>query len=208
MKRKEVSQILYGLVLVGGKSERMKKDKSLLNYHGQPQSRYCFDLLSKFCDRVYLANRKTQAQLPGQKGLPQIHDLKKYAEIGPLAGILSAMSRYPKVAWLVLGCDLPFVRKKTLQTLIQKRDPRRIATAYRSAYGDQRPEPLCAIYEPKGKRRLESFLKKDIVCPRKILMNSDTKLLRPLDKKSLDNINDPHEYRQALSILKRHERNR
>jgi len=202
MKRRHGKGLLYGLVLVGGKSERMNKDKSQLNYHGQPQAQYCYRLLSQFCDKVYLSNRKSQAGFAGHKGLLQIHDLKKYADIGPLAGILSAMHKYTNVPWLILGCDLPFVTTRVLANLLQKRDPTRIATAYRSVH-DHLPEPLCAIYEPKGRRRFENFLKQGIMCPRKILINSDTKLLRPVDKRSLENINNPQEYKKALHILKR-----
>ena len=40
---------LYGLVLAGGLSSRMNKDKSTLDYHGKSQVEYCFDLLSLSC---------------------------------------------------------------------------------------------------------------------------------------------------------------
>ncbi len=191
--KKSTSQDLYGLVLVGGKSARMKQDKASLKYHGQEQSVHCFHLLERFCSKVFLSNRKDQRDSAGQKGFPQIHDAESFLDIGPLAGILSAMEKYPDVSWLVLACDLPFVDEKTIQYLIDHRNPVKIATVFKSVH-DNLPEPLCAIYEAHGQKSLKDFLKQGIQCPRKILINSDTELLTPPDKKALENINYPEEY--------------
>lgn len=188
---------IFGLVLTGGRSTRMKKDKASLQYHGKIQSAHCFDLLTPLCERVFISKRRDQRSRKGETVLPRIDDHDGFAGIGPLAGILSAMAENPKAAWLVLACDLPFVTKKFLEELIAKRDPERFATAYQSIR-DGLPEPLCAIYEPRAKKKLQDFLKKGILCPRKILILSDTRLLKPKDKKALDNINTREEYHQVL----------
>lgn len=192
--KKLTSQDLYGLVLVGGKSTRMKQEKAALKYHGQEQSVYCFNLLERFCPKVFLSNRREQKEFKGQKDLPQIHDTVPFLDIGPLGGILSAMKKYPKASWLVLACDLPFIDKNILQYLIDHRNPAKIATAFRSTRGGL-PEPLCAIYESHGQKKLKEFLKQGIRCPRKILINSDRQLLTSPFKKALDNINYLEEYR-------------
>lgn len=192
---------IFGLVLTGGKSSRMKKDKARLRFHNKPQAVHAFELLLPLCEKVFISSRKGQKMAGGQKRLPYIYDLKKFKGRGPLSGILSAMDQYPKAAWLVLACDLPFVDDKTLRYLKRYRDRTKIATAYRSRFNDL-PEPLCAIYEPKAKNRLVSFFNKDIVCPRKILINSKVRLLKLKNKRALDNINTPEEYQKAVSFLK------
>ena len=191
---------LYGLVLVGGKSTRMKKDKSLLEYHGKKQAFYCFDLLGQFCDQVFISNRKEQSRLAAYRNLPQIHDV--FVDIGPLGGILSAMIRHPEAAWLVLACDLPFVNGSTIKTLIKKRNFSKMATAYRSTYEPNLPEPLCAIYEPKALFQLLQFLAQGIQCPRAILCRCDTQLITQTHSASLDNVNNPQEYRKALHLIR------
>ena len=193
---KNPSTPLYGLVLTGGKSSRMRKDKSLLNYHGKTQVEFCYELLQNFCEKVFISNRKDQAGLPGHKGLPQIHDHEKYSGIGPLAGILSALEKYPKAAWLVLACDLPYVSAATIEHLIQNRNPKQLATAYKSTQ-NQLPEPLCAIYEPKFYRTILKFCKQGIDCPRKIMINSPVELLEPIEPTALDNINSPEEFKNV-----------
>ncbi len=201
---------LYGLVLIGGKSTRMKQDKSALKYHDKKQSVFCFDLLSSCCEKVFLSNRNDQAMSREEDRFPQIHDRDEFSGIGPLGGILSAMHEYPDAGWLVLACDLPYINKQALETLIKNRDPQKFATAYTSTHDTLTgtgtlPEPLCAIYEPAGKTRLLEFLHKGMNCPRKILINSDVKLLQQSDKATLDNINTPEEYQSAIESLRQSE---
>ena len=198
--RKEIDRIpLFGLVLTGGKSTRMKRDKSSLQYHSKPQSEYCDDLLSQFCDEVYLSNRKEQRSDRGQKDLPQIHDT--FNDLGPMGGILTALHTRPDNAWLVLACDLPFIDVETITNLIEHRNPSKMATAYTSIH-DGFPEPLCAIYEPKSIHRLLYFLGLGYKCPRKVLINSDVHLLDPVNDKALENVNTIDDYRQVLEQIK------
>ena len=184
---------IYGLVLTGGKSTRMKQDKASLEYHGKKQSVAAFELLSSLCEKVFISNRKDQANDDGQKNFLQIHDLPIYEGIGPMAGILSAMTQYPGVAWLILACDLPFVDKKTLEYLIKHRNPQKVATAFIST-ADNLPEPLCAIYEPHSQDLAITFFNTGKTCPRKFLINSDVELLKQPDPKALINVNTPQEY--------------
>ena len=191
--------LLSGLVLTGGKSTRMKRDKAALQYHGKTQSEYCYDLLSKFCEKVYLSNRKEQRSDAGQKNLPQIHDI--FNDVGPLGGILTALHARPSTPWLVLACDLPFVDFKTLEELIRRRNPYKMATAYVSTH-DGFPEPLCAIYEPKSIHRFMQFFALGYKCPRKVLINSDVQLLRQSNKRALINVNNTNEYQRAIAACR------
>ena len=94
---------IYGLVLAGGQSTRMGKDKGLIPYHGLPQREYLYHLLSRVCDKTFLSIR------PDQKDeiddMEVIIDKDEYK--GPYNGLLSAHKEYPEVAWLVVACDLP-----------------------------------------------------------------------------------------------------
>jgi molybdopterin-guanine dinucleotide biosynthesis protein A len=176
---------LLGLVLAGGRSLRMKVDKATLQYHDRMQSEHCFELLSPFCRKVYLSNRKEQELDAGHEGLPQIHDL--FPGSGPLNGILSAMKTHPNVSWLVLACDMPFVDSRLIRELVAWRDPLKQATAFVAA--DGRPEPLCAIYEPSMTSLLLSCIQDDYHSPRFALMKANMMLIRPDRPSSLTNIN-------------------
>jgi molybdopterin-guanine dinucleotide biosynthesis protein A len=214
---------LYGLVLAGGRSTRMLRDKASLDYHGRPQTAHTFDLLSAHCRRVFLSCRSEQASEKAFAGLPQIHDSR--SDMGPLAGILSALEAYPHAAWLVVACDLPFLGHAALERLIAGRDPSLLATAFASADGQGGhgshgaghgpgsgsgkaplpaaglPEPLCAIYEPAFQARLIELASQGIHCPRKALLNSPCRILPSPDPLSLSNVNRPEEFRQAREKL-------
>ncbi len=190
---------LHGLVLAGGQSRRMNRDKASLDYHGKPQVRHTYDLLSSLCDKVYVSNRPSQASDPVQSDLPQIHD--RFVGMGPMGGILSALQTHPEAAWLVVACDMPFLDEPSLEHLVARRNPYKFATSYTSPR-DGLPEPLCAIYEPKSVFRLLHFLGMGYRCPRKVLVNSDTCRVEPLNPYALTNVNNPAEYEDALAHLR------
>jgi molybdopterin-guanine dinucleotide biosynthesis protein A len=189
---------LFGLVLAGGASTRMRSDKALLDYHGQPQVRWAFELAAKFCAATFISVRPDQRADPSRAGLPQIVD--RQPGIGPIAGISAALQEHPKAAWLVLACDLPFLTESTLRHLIAHRDPSRFATAYRSAH-DGLPEPLCAIWEPSARDPVLAYLASGKQCPRKFLINSNTALLDLPERAALDNVNTREEFDAAAARL-------
>lgn len=190
---------LYGLVLGGGRSERMGTDKASLAYHGgKPQTRRCLDLLEPLCARSFVSCRAEQAGDPAFAGLPQIHDA--FLDFGPMGGILSALRAHPGAAFLVIACDLPFLDAATLDALARGRDPQRAATAFAGPQNGL-PEPLCAIYEPRAYARALQLLGQGVDCPRKFILNSSSALLAAPDARALRNVNDPGDYREALASL-------
>ena len=194
------NDIVYGLVLAGGRSKRMRKDKALIAYHGESQVEYCFHLLSQFCHEVFISNRKDQSQLKGHREFPQVNDT--FLDIGPLGGILSAMTAYPSVAWIVLACDLPFVNSETIRCLLANRHRLKIATVYRSSTNPDLPEPLCAIYEAQAKDQLLKYHNQGVHCPRKIFMNSNIHFVEQGQKFMLENINNPEEYDKTMKQIR------
>jgi len=188
-----------GLLLVGGHSRRMGLDKATLEYEGKNQFQRAYELLKPFCQATYFSVRKGQTLPSTELREPILEDA--FDDIGPLGGMLTAMSAYPQSPWLVVACDLPFLTKSCLDYLWQNRDADAIATAYKSSY-DGLPEPLCAIYEPRALEKIKSFLTEENQrCPRKILMQTKPKLLEPIEPHALDNVNTFEEYKQAVAEL-------
>ena len=189
---------LYGLVLAGGKSRRMGKDKAQLSYHGMPHSHYLYKLIERLCDQVFMSVREDQAA-QYQQDSNLIVDQDEFR--GPFNGLLSAYEQFPEVAWLVVACDLPLIDKESLQSLIDQRDARKAATAFASL-NNGLPEPLVAIWEPETLKNAREYLQQsDSSCPRKYLINSDTKLVHPKDDKVLLNANVEDDYKEVLKIL-------
>ncbi len=189
---------VYGLILAGGLSSRMHRDKAAIEYRGKTQLDRAFELAGRHVSRVFVSVRASQTSDPARAKRPLIVD--SVAGEGPTVGIRSALAAHPQVAWLVLACDLPFLSDAALSHLLHERDPASLATAYNSAH-DGLPEPLCAIWEPAAGAALAAYEAGGGHCPRKFLIRHSIRLLEPLDRRALDNINTPEEYAQALAAL-------
>ncbi len=188
--------VLKGLVLAGGKSLRMGQDKGALKWHGTEQRLYMADMLAEFCKEVHVSCRAEQkAEINGPYNLLE----DTFTDLGPYGAILTAFRHDPDSAWLVVACDLPLLDKASLQHLTDNRD----ASAYATAFKNEEqgfPEPLITIWEPKSYPRLLAWLAQGYSCPRKVLINSDIKLLEPLNKNALTNVNTPEEL-QGVKLL-------
>jgi len=185
----------YGLVLAGGQSRRMGQDKALLRRNGKSQLANLVEMLEPLVERVFVSTRSDQQEESERRQFAQIID--RYADIGPVAGVLSAMDDYPNVDWLVVACDLPNIDEQTLRFLIENRAAGQPFTAYRSSH-DQLPEPLCAIYHIGSDAIIREFVDAGLTCPRKMLIRSNTKLLAQPDPRSLDNVNTPEDLRASV----------
>ena len=185
---------VWGLVLAGGQSRRMGRDKALLTRDGSTQLRRSVDLLERHVTRTFVSTRPDQVEEPERRRFRQVVD--RYDGIGPIAGILTALEQQPDVSWLVLACDLPNVDDVTIKFLLENRAVDKPFTAFRSTYDDL-PEPLCAIYRPESRAIVGKFVKDGIVCPRKMLIRSETHLLRQPDPSALDNVNTPDDLVRA-----------
>lgn len=179
---------VWGLVLAGGKSRRMGSDKALLMQNGESALSRAVRLLERHVERVFVSARSDQASDPERARFEQIID--RYDDMGPIAGILSALDLNDEVNWLVMACDLPNVDSETIEYLLDNQSTDRPATAFRSTH-DALPEPLCAIYRPAARPIIDKFVSQGIVCPRKILIKSDTHLLQQPDPAALHNVNSP-----------------
>ena len=190
---------LNGLVLAGGKSLRMGNPKDKINWHGKEQRYYAADLLAPFCENVFISCRQDQLE-HFNTDYNALTDT--FLNMGPFGGILSALRAQRDKAWLVVACDLPLLDKNSLEFLIRSRDAEKAATTYESPF-DGLPEPLITIWEPKSYPLLLNFLGLGNTCPRKVLMNSDTLILKPNNPDALMNVNTPEEMTKAKEILKK-----
>ena len=185
---------VQGVVLAGGKSSRMGKDKTTLEYYGKSQLEHTVALLEENLLKTYVSVAYNQ-QLENHE---YIQD--KFIDLGSFGAICSAFQYNPNKAWLVLATDVPFVDSNLIKLLLQHRDPSKIATAIK---GKSKPfvEPLITIYEPKAYPVLLSYLAQGYSCPRKVLINADVAIVEVEDN-LIRNINTPEEYKEALQLLK------
>ncbi len=187
---------LIGIIACGGKSSRMKEDKSLLNYHGLPQRYYLYELLKALCSDVFISCNDEQVDTI-KKDYKIICDKKAYAGNGPVSGLLSAFAEHPENALLFVGCDYPFFGAKDIQKLIEERSDNYSAICFRNT-NSFIPEPLLAIYENRSKELILQRFLQEKYSLREFLNSSDTQYLPPLNDHALKSVDTPEQYRNEL----------
>lgn len=181
---------LHGLVLAGGKSQRMGEDKGAIDYHGKPQREHQGDLLNTVCFKTFISYRD-KTHVSDNSNYEPILDT--FEGLGPYGGILSAFREHPNHAWMTVACDLPYMNKETIAQLAAGRDASKIATCF---YNPETkfPEPLITIWEPRAYPVLLEFLSQGYSCPRKVLINTDIAQLQMEDIVCMTNVNDKVAY--------------
>lgn len=173
---------IKGLVLAGGASKRMGRDKGNLKYYHQPQKYHMAEMLTGLGLDTYISIRKEQEY---SSDFTYIFD--HYEHIGPMAGLLSAFEHY-KTAWLVVGCDYPFLKTKHLEYLLSKRDKNKVATVF-SEKDNRFLLPTIAIYELHFLPLLQHSIHHKEYSLQKLLKKNDINIITTQNQafKSIDN---------------------
>jgi len=127
------------VLLAGGRSSRMGRDKALLPVGESVLWQRQWDLLAALgvTDR-WLSVRAEQTWV--QTGIPVVHD--EVPDAGPLAGIAAALEKMRGTHLLVLAVDLPRIEPAWFERLKSQCVPSVGAVGQREGFY----EPLAAIY--------------------------------------------------------------
>lgn len=141
---------MTGLVLAGGASRRMGRDKTRLRLDGEPLVLRAARRLHRLCDRVLVAS--TDGASFGDLGVEEIADVADHH--GPLAGIVAGLeaARTPLVA--VVGADMPEVDVDVLGALAERwqGEPAVVPLV------DERVQPLHGVYAARWAPELRAAL--------------------------------------------------
>jgi len=194
-----MNQELYALVLSGGHSSRMGTEKRLLNYHGEPQQYHLVHLLENSCTKVFISCTEIQSRDIAES-YKVVVDQKIFADSGPMGGLLSGHKAFPKVSWLVVGCDYPFVDLAALGQLVNARAEKYDAVVYQDAEASQ-VEPLIGIYEVSCFSKMLREFQKGQTSLRLFLNLVRTEFLFPENPDVLQSIDTPEEFERAKRLI-------
>ncbi len=179
-----------GIVICGGHSGRMKTDKGMLDYHGQPQYQHTATLLQPFCHCVSLSINETQQDNYREAGLPLMTDLPEYQEIGPMAALLTAGWHFPGRNFLVLGCDYPLLGKEELATFVQSVNHSTIAAAFYNVAA-KIYEPLLAYYTAEAVQQMTKQAGQYRYSLQRFLRSLEAEQYLPRYSESIESVDDP-----------------
>lgn len=185
---------LYGLVVCGGLSSRMGEDKSLLTYHDQPQRYHVYDLLEGLCEKVFISC--SNQQLTGMReGYEVLTDDREFENVGPMAAVLTAFSRYPENDFVVIGCDYPFLTLSALEQFLESRSNDQIAAAFYNR--SRRYEPLIAWYASACAPLLMADFQKGAFSLQQFLISQNAEKYQPEKEEFMKSIDTYHDFLKA-----------
>ena len=147
-----MSAPLYGLVLAGGRSTRMQRDKAALDYHGRTQLERAMALLAPHVERAFVSVRADQRADPLRARFEQIVDTRE--DSGPSPASSPRRTRYPDAPGWCWPATCRFSTRRRSRYLLRARATRRARRPRTARSHDGLPEPLCAIYEPASRAAL------------------------------------------------------
>jgi molybdopterin-guanine dinucleotide biosynthesis protein A len=184
--------VIDGLLLAGGRSRRFGADKRLALFDGQALARTACQKLSQVIDgTVFAATGARRDTLPGLECAILLVD--EVHERGPLGGIAAGLRR-ARSGVLVLACDLPLVRVRTLERLIRVARNTNRAVALRGPRGW---EPLVAWYPVAALETIRTVLKSSRPAPFLVLERLGAAALPVHDATELANVNTPADLAEA-----------
>jgi molybdopterin-guanine dinucleotide biosynthesis protein A len=191
-----------GVVLAGGRSSRMGRDKASLLIAGEPLLQRVVGRVRQALEEVLVVGpHELKRLVPGVRVIPDLQLAR-----GPLGGLVTALQTVDTSWIFVVGCDMPFVEPALVSAMI----------AQAAAHGDcdavvlgseRGAEPLHAVYShsclpralvqlTSGDRSMLRFLGGLRVCE---LGHDEVARYDPLGLSSF-NANDPQEWARALTL--------
>ncbi|MCO6462176.1 MAG: molybdenum cofactor guanylyltransferase [Saprospiraceae bacterium] len=183
---------IIGLVLAGGKSSRMKTDKSLLLWQGSPFYQIVANKLTPLVSQVYISCRPDQrGQYPDY---PVITD--KFADIGPLSGIISTIEQFPDMSILMVSCDMPEIPEALLKTMIHHNNDTANGVFIKDAQGNI--EPMVSILNTSSHSYFLNSLHSGEYSITKIIKNLPAPVFIETND-PLHNINSPENLEELIN---------
>ncbi|MCY4578697.1 MAG: molybdenum cofactor guanylyltransferase [Chloroflexi bacterium] len=144
------------IVLAGGLSRRLGRDKALEPFEGEPLIQRVIGRLSRFTDEtVVVVNSEARG-----KELPLPHDaviaVDIFPDSGSLGGIFTGLTAARNEWGFVVACDMPFLNTDLILHMLALRSDYDAVVPLLNGY----PEPTHAVYSsaclPDIQRRLEA----------------------------------------------------
>lgn len=165
------------LVLCGGRSRRMGRDKASLEFGPERMLERMVRILSEAVDEVWVVARE------GQDVPADLRVVRDPADgLGPLAGLASGLAAVEARRVFVTACDTPLLRPAFVERMLA------LADGYACAVPvvDGHWMVLSAVYEASLHTRAQALLDAGERRPRALCEQSHTRIVHPEDVRTCD----------------------
>ncbi|MBC8266690.1 MAG: molybdenum cofactor guanylyltransferase [Flavobacteriales bacterium] len=143
---------ITGIILAGGLSSRMGKDKGIIQLDKDKMIEKIIHLLTPFCDDFLIsANNNNYSSF----GINVVNDKTK--RIGPLGGIYSCMEENDSNLYVVMSCDTPNITDITIAKLFDNIEDFDVVVPERN----ERLEPLISLFSSNAVPKIKIEVEKE-----------------------------------------------
>ncbi|MBT3207716.1 MAG: molybdenum cofactor guanylyltransferase [Bacteroidetes bacterium] len=189
---------ITGIILAGGNSSRMGENKALINFNGKRIIDHVYGTISSFCEEIIISTNShdfdfLQARIVADE----------IKNIGPIAGIYSALKKSSNKLNIIVSCDMPYISADLLKYLITSSENYEIAIPKHDGIN----EPITGKFLKHTYKFFENAINDGIHSPPKVICNSKLKevsITPDLDfysEKLFVNINDKKDLSKALKKI-------
>jgi molybdopterin-guanine dinucleotide biosynthesis protein A len=181
------------VIFAGGKSSRMKRDKSLLPFSSYPTlTEYQLKRFSPYFKKIYIST-KTKEKFDFDTNF--IEDFTTL-ESSPFIGLISVLESLKDEYIFVLSVDTPFFKYQDYLKLVKELDSQAIVAKTKNSY-----QPLCAVYKRDILPTLKELHEKKLYKFSFLYDKIKTRFVEFEDERSFDNLNFPKDYEDALKRI-------
>ena len=144
---------ITGIILAGGKSSRMGRDKGWIELNNKPLINYAIEALKPYCDELVISSNSTEYK---SLGYPVYED--KIKNYGPMGGIYSSLLNSSSRLNMVLSCDMPLISSELIKYILVKCIEGKLSIPI---HGANIMEPLCAVYPLEAIPHIEKSIKEE-----------------------------------------------
>jgi len=188
-----------GIILAGGKSKRMGKDKRTLEINGKRFIDRVYSVFSEFCSQIIVSYSSPEAQLD-VKAEAVFDEVSNY---GPVAGICSALKKAKYKVVALAPVDAPALTSEVYIKMLRKMGNYNAVVPKNGRFIEPliavyRREPLlesCTLSMKAGERSVHR-----VVYRMKNVNFVDIHEISP-DLLSFENVNTPEDYLRLKNLL-------
>lgn len=197
---------ISGIVLCGGGSTRMGRDKALLQFGEDTMLARVVRLVGHAADEVVVVAREGQDIAAPAKEMPYLRVVRDPVEgMGPLAGIVTGLKAIGNDRAFVIACDMPLVRPALIRRLVELAGDHDVCVPVSDGY----VMTMCAIYRASVIDEAERLVGSGQRSVRRLIDRVNAKRVDAAELRDVDpelesffSCDTPERYQQALVRLK------
>lgn len=181
------------IVLCGGQSRRMGKNKALIKINGVTIIERVIQELKKISKNIVVVvdKRAKYAQITKYEGVKIFEDENR--DVGPVEGMRIGLKHIDKQSAFICACDMPFIQGDCVKELYGYKTEDIYCVV---PFANGKLHPLHGIYDKKTYELLSDMVKTDKKKIAYLFDRAKTKIVKDYDcnlKLSLTNINNPED---------------